>query len=197
MSFIFHPLIMPTLSMFIVLHSGTALSVLQSQVIKMTLIIMALFMFLFPAILIMFLFITKVIQDIELHNARDRILTMVLILIMYVFTLFILWRIPQLTRTHVFFTLCAPIVLLLLILLRRIVNPSIHMSGIGHFSGVVFIMILYYGAAIQGVFIASVLIAGLLGTSRLILKEGSWQDVGIGFFTGFLPTLLIMMISNI
>jgi hypothetical protein len=163
----------------------------------MTLIILVLFTLLFPAVLIMFLYFTNVIQDLELKQARERLMPMVLILIMYIFSLFILWGIPQLTRAHVFFTICAPTVLLFQIVLSRFVNPNIHMAGIGLFAGMVFIVIIYYGAALQGVFIAAVLAAGLLGSSRLILKDGSWQDVGIGFFSGFLPTLLVMMISTI
>lgn len=192
-SFVFHPLLMTSVGFLIIFHSGTSLSVLQDEVIKMSMIVIGLFTFIFPALTVLFLYLTKVVNELEFKEKKARLLPIALTAVMYLFTFFILRSIPQLTRVHIYFFACTPAILVLLLAMNNSLCPSIHMAGTGFLTGVIFILILFFGADMQGLFMVTVIGAGILGTSRIILGE-RWEEVVTGFFTGFLPPAIIMTI---
>jgi len=194
LSYLFHPLVITTAGMMILFHSGTSLSVLQPEVKRLTLIITALFTFVFPAAMIIMLYVTKVIDNIDLSERRERILPISLTIILYLFTFFIMREIPQLTRGHMVFLFCPPAALFVLLLFNNFMKPSIHMAAMGVLLGIILIVIIFYGALIQWMFILAVIVTGLVGSARLILKIHSPREIVTGFMTGFLVTLLIMTI---
>ncbi len=191
-SYLFHPLTMTFLAVLILLNSGTSLSVLQPDVKRITLIITALFTFVFPASMIIILNITRVIDNPELHGRKERVLPVVLTIILYLFSFFVMRSIPQLSGGHAVFFMCPSAALIIFLIFNRYMNPSIHMLGIGLLLGIVLVLITIYGATLQGVFIVTVLAAGILGTSRLVLKLHTPLEVLAGFSIGFLVTVLIM-----
>lgn len=193
-SYVLHPLIMTSLGMLILFHSGTSLSVLQPEVKRIALIVTALFTFVFPASMIIMLFLTKVISNIELQERKERILPVALAILMYMFTFFIMKGIPQLSGGHIVFLFCPPAALFITLVLNNFFKPSIHMLGIGMLCGTILILIIFYGASLQGLFILAVLASGVLGTSRLILQFHKPLEVLSGFATGFLVTLIIMSV---
>ncbi|MCF8226886.1 MAG: hypothetical protein K9J30_13500 [Bacteroidales bacterium] len=196
-SFLLHPLIITTLGMLIILNSGTSLSVMQPQVKRITLVVVALFTFTFPALLIIFLHLTRVISDIELKGRQERMLPLALTAVMYLFTFFILRGIPQLTVGHAVFFFCAPASLFLLLLINYVMKPSIHMLGMGMLTSVVLLLMVFYGAGIQFVFIMIILGSGLVGTARMILNIHTWQEILAGYATGFLVTFAIAILFSV
>lgn len=191
-SYLFHPLIMTSLGMLIILISDTSLSVLQPEVKRVSFIATMLFTSVFPASMIIILYITKMIDNAELQDRKERNLPMALALIMYLFTFFIMRSIPQLSEGHLVFLLCPTTALFVALLFNRFMKPSIHMVGIGMLLGIVLVLIIIYGASIQGIFVIMVLTGGILGTSRLVLGLHTPGEVLTGFMIGFLLTLLIM-----
>ncbi len=193
-SFLFHPLIMTTLGMVILLNSGTSLSVLQPEVKRVSVVVTVLFTFVFPASMIILLYLSRVIDNAELHEWKDRILPAALTVIIYLILLFVMRKIPQLSPVHILFLSCPPVALLAALAFSRVLNPSIHMLGIGFLLGAVLVLILVYGAALQVVFILVALSAGLLGTSRLLLMQHTPGEVLAGFGIGFLVTVLLLLL---
>lgn len=193
-SYALHPLIMTSIGMLVLFHSGTSLSVLQPEVKRIAMIITVLFTFLFPASMIIMLYLTKVISNIELQERKERILPMSLAIIMYMFTFFIMKGIPQLTGGHIVFLFCPPAALFISLMINNFLKPSIHMLGIGILTGIVMILIVFYRAPLQGLFILVVLASGILGTSRLILELHKPLEVLAGYSSGLLITLLVMTI---
>ncbi len=192
-SYLFHPLIMTSLGMFILFHSGTSLAILQPEVKRISIILTALFTFVFPASMIIILYITKMIASADLLERKERVIPMALSIVMYLFSYFVVKSIPQLSAGHVVFLLCPPAALLIALILNWFMKPSIHMLGIGMLLGLIFVMILIYGAPLQLIFIATVLIAGVLGTSRLVLKSHGPNGILAGFSIGFIITVMVMV----
>lgn len=193
-SYLFHPLLITSMGMLILFNSGTSLSVLQPEVKRLSLIIIALFTFVFPAAMIIMLHITKVIESIELINRKERILPVSLSIILYLFTFFIMRGIPQLNGGHIVFLFCPPAVLFIILLVNNFMKPSIHMAAMGMLLGLLLILIIFYGAAVQLFFILGAMITGLVGSARLILKLHTPWEVFTGFMTGFLVTLSALTI---
>ncbi|MDF1571732.1 MAG: hypothetical protein P1P82_08975 [Bacteroidales bacterium] len=193
-SYLFHPLVMTTLGMLVLLNSGTSLSVLQPEVKRLSIIITALFTFVFPASLIIILYITRVIHNIELNERRERVLPMALTMILYVFTFFVMRGIPQLTGGHIVFLFCPTAALFFALVVNHFMKPSIHMVGIGVMVGTILVVVLIYGAALQYLFIATVLVGGLVGSARLRLGLHQPREIFAGFMIGFLATLGVMAV---
>ncbi len=193
-SFLFHPMIMTTLGMVILLHSGTSLSVLQPEVKRVSVVVTILFTFVFPASMIILLYLSRVIDSADLNDWKERILPVALTVIIYLILLFVMRNIPQLSSGHILFLSCPPIALLTALAFSRVLKPSIYMLGIGFLLGTVLVLILVYGAALQVVFIIVALSAGILGTSRLLLKLHTPGEVLAGFGIGFIVTVLLMLL---
>lgn len=193
-SYLFHPLVITTLGMLVLLNSGTSLSVLQPEVKRLSIIITALFTFVFPASLIIILYITRVIHNIELNERRERVLPMALIMILYLFTFFVIRGIPQLTGGHIVFLFCPTAALFFALVVNNFMKPSIHMVGIGVMVGTILVVVLIYGAALQYLFIAAVLAGGLVGSARLILGLHQPREIFAGFMIGLVATLGVMAV---
>jgi membrane-associated phospholipid phosphatase len=196
-SYLFHPLAMTSLAVLILLYSRTSLSVLQPDIKRFILIITVLFTFVFPASMIIILYIARMINNTELQERKERVLPMVLTIILYLFFFFVMRSIPQLSQGHVVFFICPPVALIIVLVFNRFMKPSIHMLGIGMLLGMVLVLIMIYGAMFQGVFIVIVLAGGILGSSRLVLKLHTPGEVLAGFSIGFFVTIIAMTLNVI
>lgn len=191
-SYLFHPLVMTTLGMLVLFNSGTSLSVLQPEVKRLSLIVTALFTFVFPASMIIILYITRVIHNIDLYERKERVLPIALTIVLYLFTFFVMRGIPQLTGGHIVFLFCPPAALFIALAVNNFMKPSIHMVGIGVMIGILLVLGLVYGAAVEYLFIAAVLAGGLVGSARLRLGIHRPIEIFAGFMIGLVATLGIM-----
>ena len=185
---------MTTLGMLLLLNSGTSLSVLQPEVKRITFIITALFTFVFPAGMIIFMFMAKVLPNIELHERKERTLPIALTIVLYLFTFLVMRGIPQLTGGHIVFLFCPPAALFIILVLNNFMKPSVYMLGIGMINGILLVLIIFFGASLQWIFMLSILVAGGMGTARMILNQHTPSEIIAGYLTGLLVTILIMMI---
>lgn len=193
-SYLFHPLVMTTLGMLVLFNSGTSLSVLQPEVKRLSLIVTALFTFVFPASMIIILYLTRVIHNIDLNERKERVLPIALTIILYLFTFFVMRGIPQLTGGHIVFLFCPPVALFIALVVNNFMKPSVHMVGIGVMVGILLVVALVYGAAIQYLFIVAVLAGGLIGSARLSLGIHRPIEIFVGFMIGLVATLGIMAV---
>ena len=193
-SALFHPLIMTSLGLLILFNSGTSLSVVQPEVKKISMIVVFLFTCIFPIGLMVMLYLTRMIKDFELSDKRERTLPIALIIVLFLFTFFVMRGIPQLERGHVSFLLSPAVGMLLILAINNYMKPSVHMLGLGGLLGMLFIIIVFYRAPLQLWFVIMVLAAGITGTARLILKLHTPQELLVGLLTGFLSTSVLMII---
>ena len=80
-------------------------------------------------------------------------------------------------------------ILLLLVFIK--IKASIHMVGISTLTVFVGALSLHYEVNIIYYFAVLVLLNGLVATSRLELKAHTYKEILFGFFTGFLPQLVL------
>ena len=192
-SFLFHPLIMISLGLLILFNSGTSLAVVQPEVKRISMIVVVLFTCIFPIGLMLMLYLTKMIKDFALSEKKERTLPISLTIVLLLFTFFVMRGIPQLERGHISFLFSAVIGLLLILLINNYMKPSVHMLGLGSLLGMLLIIIVFFGAPLQILFVLVVLIAGITGSARLILKLHTPNELLVGLLTGFLSTSGVMI----
>ena len=193
-SVLFHPLIMTTLGLFILFNSGTSLAVVQPEVKRISLIVVFLFTCVFPLGMIVMLYLSKMIKDFELSTRQERALPISLTIILLLFTFFVMRGIPQLERGHTAFLLSPAVGMLLILIVNYYMKPSVHMLGLGGVLGMMLIIMVFYRAQIQLLFVLTILATGITGTARLILKLHSPKELLIGLLTGFFTTAVLMIV---
>jgi hypothetical protein len=85
--------------------------------------------------------------------------------------------------------LISTILLFLLVFLK--IKASIHLVGISSLTVFVGALSLHFEVNVIYSFAVLVLLNGLVATSRLELKAHTYKEILFGFFTGFLPQLIL------
>lgn len=193
-SVLFHPLLMTSLGLFILFNSGTALAVVQPEVKRISMIVVFLFTCVFPLGMIIMLYLSKMIQDLEISVRQDRVLPLALTIVLLLFTFFVMRGIPQLMSGHSAFLLSPAVGVFFILLINRFMKASMHMLGLGSVLGMMLIIMVFFRAQLQVIFVLLILITGITGTARLILEKHTYRELLTGFLTGFFTTAVLMII---
>jgi hypothetical protein len=193
LTILFHPLVMPTIGLLMILNSGTYLALLDPAAKRAVLFVMALGTLLFPLMMIPVLYYRNLISSLQDASREERFLPYLIILILYVITFVYFVRLPLSHFIHGY-VLSVSILLFLMLLLTFRFRICGHTAAVGGIVGLIFALILQYETPLYGFLIASILVAGLVGTARLILGAQRPVEVYSGFLLGFgvvLTTLLV------
>jgi len=190
-----HPMLMPLFSIFVIFHSGTYLQFMPYQLIRIVYVIVAISTVLLPLSVLPMLKSQSLISDYSLTKRNERILPLILAVIFYALGFYLLMKFP-IIRVIAYLQLAAIISIFLIVLISLKWKISIHMSGIGGFLGMILALSILYGGSMRIYFIGGIIVAGLLGYSRLKLNLHTSKQVYAGLSLGFivvLSTLLLIM----
>ncbi len=189
-SFVFHPLIMPTLACLLLMNSGFYFALLTFNAKSIILLIVFLSTFLLPLIAIGLMGLNAKTKP-DLNKAPDRVLPMLVTSIFYYIGYYTLGRL-NVYPVYKVFLISSILIIIVLMLVSVRWKISAHMAGIGGLIGA--FVALSFRLGLNSSFALSVLIAiaGLLGSSRLILKKHNPLQVYAGFLAGFAINFLII-----
>lgn len=193
-STIFQPLLMPIYGVML-LFVYTYFGVHYLQQFWVIIIPVALFSFAIPAILIFILYKIGVISDLSLKIRSERIYPYVITLISYSVMIFFYYRMhmPTWFLMIMVSTVAIMIVAILITLKWKI---SAHMFGIGGLiGGAMSVSYFVEHSNPYFMFMGLFIIAGLVGTSRLILKRHTLAQVIAGFLLGFFLSFVFVWIG--
>ncbi|MEA5062150.1 MAG: hypothetical protein VB074_12160 [Proteiniphilum sp.] len=193
-STIFQPLLMPIYGVML-LFVYTYFGVHYLQQFWVIIIPVALFSFAIPAILIFMLYKIGVISDLSLKIRSERIYPYVITLISYSVMIFFYYRMhmPTWFLMIMVSTVAIMIVAILITLKWKI---SAHMFGIGGLiGGAMSVSYFVEHSNPYFMFMGLFIIAGLVGTSRLILKRHTLAQVIAGFLLGFFLSFVFVWIG--
>jgi len=187
-SYIFHPLIIPTLGIFIIFNSGTYISNLIPEAKQLIYILVFVSTFLFPLLTIPFLLWQKIIKSIYVKTTKERIIPMLLTLIFYYFGYYIIGsnNISGLIRA---FFLASIISLTTTFFINIKWKISTHMMGLGGLVGLVIGISLRLDINLIVYLIILIFISGIVGAARLKLNSHNILQVSAGFYIGILIVL--------
>jgi len=184
-STLFHPLLMPTFGVLLMLNTDTYLSFFPIEAKLIIYLIVFAGTFLLPLLLLPFFLYRKYIKKITMDTRKERIAPLIITIASYYFTYYVIKQLP-LPLIFNKFLLATTISVALTLIITLYWKISAHMIGIGGMIGLIVGLALKFSVDFRFILMILLLIAGLIGTSRLYLKSHNSLQVYSGFFIGIL-----------
>jgi hypothetical protein len=182
-SIVFHPLLMPTIGVLILLFSGSYISYIPFNLKRPIIFLIFSGTCLFPAIMIPFIYMRGMITDLQMKNHYERILPISLTLISYMVIFFLFLSIPAYHFLHGF-VLGSLLEVLFALLINYRWKISIHMMGLGGITAFLLVTSMIQHLNLLPYVVMAILASGIVASSRLILGAHTEQEVYAGFLTG-------------
>ena len=187
LSTVFHPLLMPTYGIAIALYTSY-MRIFGDRLLGIVIVGVLLTTCILPSLGIYILYKLGHISDFRLHERTERTIPYLINFACYVACYLYLYRfgIPS---WIIAFIAGAIVALIISLFINRYWKISAHMVAAGSMVTLVFLMSFYglmltpYILPLQ---IASVLLAGAIGSSRILLKRHTLGQAGAGFALGIL-----------
>ncbi len=192
-SYLFHPLIMPSVGLLIILNSGTYLSLLDPAAKRAIMFVMALGTLIFPLMMLPVLqYRSLVMKNGQVATKGEQLVPQIIILILYIITFVYFKRLPLSQVIHAYVLSVTGTFFIVLVLNLRF-KVSIHTAALGGVTGLIFALIFLYETPLQGLLILTLLAGGITGSSRLVQGE-HWGGVLSGFLLGLAVVLLTILV---
>jgi len=192
LSYLFHPLFIPTYLFLILLGFDTTFSVLLPM--KMKLLITGTIMattIVFPMLLILLMLRMKVISSLFLPQREERIFPLVIIAIFYYLTFYLIKDL-YFPRNFQLFILGATLLAIITLLVSFFYRISMHMTALGGISGLFLSMTLVTGGYYLAFLISAILVSGLTGSARLKLNAHQPAEI----YSGWLMGAVVMCLTS-
>ncbi|TSA26638.1 MAG: hypothetical protein D4R67_07435 [Bacteroidetes bacterium] len=194
LSFLFHPLLIPTYLLGILFWLDSTYSVLLPLQMKLlvagTVLVTT---FIFPLFILFLLFRMKIITSFYLPRREERIFPLIILAIFYYLTFYLMKDI-YLPRYFQLFILGATLLTIITMLITLGYRISMHMTAWGGVAGLFLGMSLVSGGYSLLMLIAAILLAGLTGSARLKLKAHQPGEIYSGWLMGALVMCLTAML---
>ena len=192
-SYLFHPLIMPTLGLLIILNSGTYLSLLDPAAKRAILFVMALGTLVFPLMMLPILYYRNlVMRNEQAATKEERLIPQIIILVLYIITFIYFKRLPLSQVIHAYVLSVTGTLFMVLVLNLRF-RVSMHTAALGGVTGLIIALIFLYETPLQGFLMLTLFTGGLVGSSRLALGD-HWREVLSGFLLGLAVVLVTILV---
>ena len=192
-SYLFHPLLMPSLGLLIILNSGTYLALLDPAAKRAIMFVMALGTLGFPLMLLPVLqYRNLMMKDGQVVTRGERMAPQIIILVLYIVTFVYFKRLPLSQVIHAY-VLSVTGTFFLLILVNLRFRISIHAAALGGVTGLIIALIYLYETPLQGLLMLSLLAGGLAGSSRLAQGD-HWGAILSGFLLGLAVVLFTILV---
>lgn len=190
-SVLFHPLLMATYGCLLLFFGirNTVFDIMTPIDAKWRVsIVVFLFSFMFPVLNIYIMYKLRRIPSLTLSNQGDRTFPYIMTAVFY-FGLFYLLKDANIWNSIKLFVIGAGVGILLTAIINRKYKISAHMVGIGGLLGVLISVAYLIRFDMTLFYLLVIIVAGLVGMSRVILEEHKPSQV----YTGFLLGLIVQM----
>ena len=194
-SYLFHPLLVPFYILLLLLGLDSFFALLIPIRFKFVLLgIVFLTTVSFPLIVIFFLYRLKIITSFYLEQKEERIFPLLCISIFYYLTYYLLKGV-QFASFFSYYMLGATLLAILALVITFYKKISLHMLGMGSFSGLFLGLSLNFGLHFLNLFLAGILLSGLVGWARLKSNSHQPAEIYSGFFVGagVLTALIVLL----
>lgn len=204
-SVLFHPLLMPTymLALLIIVNPYLfGISSLGDRLSVLLLLRIFLSTFFIPMVAISMLRTTGLVSSFSMRDSKERIGPYIITGIFYLWMFRNFYGGSQIPTAYTSFMLGATIALFLAFFINIFSRISIHTVGMGTLLGMVIVTMLFFSydtftfgnwnLTMNTVLVIAVLLAGLVGTARQVLYEYSPTDLYGGYLVGFLSQVIAL-----
>lgn len=189
---LFHPLIMPVIGLLIIFNTDSYINyAIPVELKKAVVLLVGTSTFIIPLLISLLLLNRKLINSLEMETQKERIIPYAFTIVFYVFTLFMLKRAP--IPPIIFnFIIGATLSVILAFIINIKWKISAHMIGIGGLIGALICFSIMLDIYITPYIIFALLIAGIVGSSRLILKAHTQLQIYAGFVIGVFCQVIVL-----
>jgi hypothetical protein len=190
-SIVFHPLIMPPLGMLLLFNSGTYIDFLTYGQKRAIFLILLTGTTILPLSLAPVMLFQRMISNLRMDDHRERILPLLITVVFYIFTWYMLARInvPGLINTY---AITASLTVLFCTLISLIWKISLHMTALGALAGMLLAISFRFGINLQLYLVIFFLISGITGWARLTLMAHTPAQIYTGYLGGVAIAFFLM-----
>lgn len=191
-SIIFHPLLMPVFGLLIIFNTDSYINyVIPIELKQAVLILVAVSTFVIPVLITLLLLNRKFINSIEMETQKERVIPYAFTIIFYIFTLYMLKRVA-IPPIIFHFIIGATFSVILAFIINIKWKISAHMIGVGGLVGALISISFALEIYVTPFIVLALIAAGLVGTSRLILKAHTQAQIYAGFLLGIVCQILVI-----
>jgi len=192
-STILHPMLMPTIGLLVIFSTQSHVTFIPYEFRRLVVIIVLVSTCILPLSVMPIFLQTGVIKSIYMKSNKERILPLLVTGFFFILGYFFLkkFQLPAFIPLFFLGSLCAVLFSLIISFFWKV---SIHMVGIGGVLGALVSMSIKYGVDTTMWILIAIGVAGILGSSRLALKEHNGLQVYSGFFLGLGIICLIVLL---
>jgi len=187
-SYILHPVFMPTV-MTLVLYYLSPVSFIGVKHFGILLFSVGLITLFFPLVSILLMKGLGFVDSIQLHSAKDRIIPMIATMIFYFWACHVYDNVPGTPLILQVLLLGAFWGVIILFMLNIFVKVSLHTAGAGGMIGVLIVLLIISPVNMVVPLFVAIVIAGIIGTARLILGAHARGEIWLGYIVGVLVQL--------
>ncbi len=191
-STIFHPLIMPIIGLLVIFNTDSYLNyTIPLELKKAILLLVGTSTFIIPLLISLLLLNRKMINSLEMETQKERVIPYAFTIIFYVFTLYMLKRAP-ISPIIFNFVIGATLSVIIAFIVNIKWKISAHMIGVGGLAGALICISIMLEIYVTPYIILALLIAGLVGSARLILKAHTQLQLYVGFLVGVICQVITL-----
>jgi hypothetical protein len=190
-SFLFHPVFMPLIGLFIILNSGIYTGAIPVNYSHFLYLVVFICNVLLPLSLLPALIYLKHIDNIYIDEKRQRLIPIFFTAVCFYLGYYVISRFSQSVLIN-YFLLSSTVVVFGIFLISMFWKISMHMAGIGGLTALIIVLSTAYMIDMVIILSAAVLIAGILATSRLALVTHTIAQIVAGYVFGLVIILFIM-----
>lgn len=193
LSIIFHPVLIPTLGLVLLLNSGFYFAMLSWEAKRFVLLVVFFTTCILPMLSVAIMALNSKF-DISMPQSRDRILPLLASSMFYYLGFFLLSKVRAFHELKLFMVASVLVIIALLVISFRY-KISNHMAAIGGLAGTLFALSFRSGVNPVYSIMLVVLVSGLVGTARLILGKHNLGQIIAGYALGFSSLYLVIYFS--
>ena len=194
LSYLFHPLLLPTYIIFVLLQSNAYFNYRIPEQVQYILVgTIFVITFLFPFLSCLLMLKQGIIKSVEMESGQERFYPYV-VTVIYFFACYFFLKQMHLSAFFYKVQLGAAVSVLITACINYKWKISAHLAGIGGAAAVFYSIDNMLSVNYFFEFILIVLLAGLLGTARLISGTHTHAQIYAGFILGF--TCMFIVMSN-
>jgi len=209
-SIIFHPLIITTYVLILLMAFNPYIFGAQQEKERVILVLLVFFStFLIPGIAVALMKFIGLVDSFDMPDAKQRIMPYIACGIFYLWMFINIVHNPDIPFIFSAFVLGATVALFIAFIINIFSKISLHAVGAGGLVGIVVLILASnyssgmlidfplfgtYELNVAAILMIVLILAGLIGTARLILKAHELKDIFSGFFLGFCTQFLAFII---
>lgn len=191
-SYVFHPFLIPTWLMAVLMGSAVFPFYLSAGLRRYIIMVVAIDTLAIPAMGIILMRLLGIIKDYSLSTRHDRILPLAVVALCYGVCGWLLQGAPVmfLMRKMMFAAMSCTLFALAVTTRWQV---SLHMTAIGGAAGILLLLLLA-GYNVVWILCGAIAAAGILASARLKLGKHTPAQVGVGFAGGFVLAAAVMLL---